>query len=175
MDSLKLNKVSTQQKVYSFCIHCMVIFLVFFCLFHSLLEISAHKTVESDSKLSWPWSTFTNPLLSQLLTMPLFFSTGTHGYLYDTWNSKGLIVDYSYTSDCLNAKHTNSLLYTITTNGVEIFTSRLFPFISAHTKKMFDGCQAASEQLIDLSVQGMYLYCFFLKLKLKKLQRRFII
>ena len=84
-------------------------------------------------------------------------------------------MDYSYTSDCLNAKHTNSLLYTITTNGVEILTSRLFPFISAHTKKMFDGCQAASEQLIDLSVQGMYLYSFFLKLKLKKLQRRFII
>ena len=109
-------------------------------------EIAEHKQTDVEEKMPWPWNAFLKPPSSPvLLTMPLFFSTGTHGYLYDTWNSKGLILDYSYTSDCLSAKHTNSLLYTVTSNGLEIFTSRLYPFVSGCTKEMFKECKFAKK------------------------------
>ncbi|XP_066935224.1 BLOC-2 complex member HPS3-like isoform X2 [Clytia hemisphaerica] len=107
-----------------------------------LEDIAEHKQLEVEEKMPWPWNAFLKPhSFPVLLSMPLFFSTGTHGYLYDTWNSKGLILDYSYTSDCLSAKHTNSLLYTVTSNGLEIFTSRLYPFVSGCTKEMFKECK----------------------------------
>jgi len=73
--------------------------------------------------------------------MPLFFSTGTNGYLYDTYRSQGLILSYNYTSDCIGAVHTNSLLYTITGIGMEIFTSRLHAFITDCAKEMFKSCK----------------------------------
>lgn len=103
--------------------------LKLFCVFH----FSGHKQLENENNLDlFPWKMFSISSNEALLTMPLFFSTGTHGYLYDVCGSGALITSYDYISDCHRAVYTNSMLCTLTSNGMELYTSRLYPFVAEY-------------------------------------------
>lgn len=107
----------------------------------------------------FPWRMFSKPSRETLLTMPLFFSTGSHGYLYDVYNSGTLITSYDYISDCHGAVHTNSMLYTLTSNGLEVYTSRLYPFAAAQCCQFAKDNETVSEN-VHYNSTGVLFYIF---------------
>lgn len=96
-----------------------------------------NATSSAFENTSWPWNMFQLPSTVPLVTLAFFFSTGKQGYLYDFTGSVSQAAMYHYTSDCFTALHTSSMLYTVTKNGLETYTSRLYPLAAAHCLEMF--------------------------------------
>jgi len=93
------------------------------------------QTSEDTQTKVWPWNIFQLPKLPSLASLGLFFSSGRQGFLYDISGTLQEVCTYNYTSDCFGATHSRSLLYTYTSNGLEIYTSRLYSMASNHWKE----------------------------------------
>lgn len=74
-----------------------------------------------------------------LASLGLFFSTSRKGYLYDMLNTPRLLTEYDFTEDCISACLTRKMLNVITRNGLETYTTRLYPSAAMASHMIFGG------------------------------------
>ena len=88
---------------------------------------------------------FIEKTVSSAKTLRCFFGTSTSGYLYDI-NNPRLLHDYPFTENCFVARATTSLLYTLTSSGLVMWSLR--------------SCSSAGESFPPPCILGLNLFYF---------------
>ena len=98
----------------------------------------------SDSPISSEFISTSIQKGKTLASLGLFFSTARKGYLYDMLNTPRLLTEYDFTEDCISACLTRKMLNVITKNGLETYTTRLYPSAAMASHMIFGGEVKAS-------------------------------
>ena len=106
--------------------------------FH-VLDASMHTGMPSgsDSPISAEFTPTSIQKGKALASLGLFFSTARKGYLYDMLNTPRLLTEYDFTEDCISACLSRKMLNVITKNGLETYTTRLYPSAAMASHMIF--------------------------------------